>query len=977
MTPNIEFPQGEIIKSTTTRIDDLSELIQQYMEQELQGYLSLYFYKYGEYYEGFLVLLKGKVILAVANFDRIYRGREAVNHIMDEAEKNICNIDIHSYKKIYPLIKEYPSAIIEDFNVEDIMRSSEERAWISLEREEFRQKLETFKDRGYNVSKLETVMEGEIGKVRTTFEQYEHDLNTLDELKARLDDIDTSNYPKERRYIKALLRDPDNITTAKKEIIALEERSRERAVKKKATHIDAKGKHTYKDLLSYWERLGYNTSRIEKAMATKDAAVIKVEFKLYEKDVNSLQRLEAMLDQIKTKRHRAEKRALKMMMNDPENISTLKESIYQLGVKVAEEEKGGAEGSSRTTAKKVKGGPKAKAIEPKARSTKQGKTQKRTKTSSTARTTTTTTTTKTARTTRTGHSARPDERPSIIDRPATKTTTSTSTRSVQGGKKVGRKRVQGVLRSIEFGKDGSPSISPSIFGTSPEEEVEEPMVEEPPERTAPKVPAHLIKFTFDNFIVDESNRFAQVSALGVARSPGTTYNPLFLYSKSGLGKTHLLGAIYNYVLEEHPEIKVRYVTSQRFTEDIIESLQDPEFDVMRKYMDVDMLLLDDVQGIAGREGVQERFFNIFNHLHTRGNQIVLTSDRPPKDLASLEERLRTRFEGGLIADMQKPTFELRAAILIKKAAANNIFLPAEVISFIASTITSSIRELEGALTRITAEQMLHDRPITVERAQELLRDYLKDVDIASIEPVYSDTPEPSTPEEEPEPEPPVPTPPPMPEAPPDDGLSPPPMPDMPAEEPSIEAPTPIPEPVPDITPPAAVQTPTPAFEVPAHEIDPSEPYSDLGLELGFGYIFRENQPEVSYKVFSEVASRGGEHICISRVNPKHLLKKWPNLSNTKLLWLTDHATRTDIVSSRLEIIIDHLTNQIRRGNSVLLLDGLEYLVHINGFPSVLAFIRRLKDEISEYNSILIVPFNPNAIGSQDAASLERELEVYG
>ena len=241
------------------------------------------------------------------------------------------------------------------------------------------------------------------------------------------------------------------------------------------------------------------------------------------------------------------------------------------------------------------------------------------------------------------------------------------------------------------------------------------------------------RYTFETFIIGASNRFAHAAALAIAEAPARAYNPLFIWGESGLGKTHLLHAAGNYAQRLFPGMRVKYVSTEEFTNDFINSLRDDRRVAFKKsYRDIDVLLVDDIQFIEGKEGIQEEFFHTFNTLHNANKQIVISSDRPPKQLATLEDRLRTRFEWGLITDVQPPELETRIAILRKKAQMERLDVPDDVLELIASSIERNIRELEGALIRVTAFASLNRTPIDAALAEIVLRDLISDAGTIQI-----------------------------------------------------------------------------------------------------------------------------------------------------------------------------------------------------------------------------------------------------
>ncbi len=255
-------------------------------------------------------------------------------------------------------------------------------------------------------------------------------------------------------------------------------------------------------------------------------------------------------------------------------------------------------------------------------------------------------------------------------------------------------------------------------------------------RRPPAEPARLNpKYVFETFVPGSSNRFAHAAALAVAEAPAKAYNPLFIYGNSGLGKTHLLHAIGHYAQNLYPAIRVRYVNSEEFTNDFINSIGEGKAGAFqRRYREVDVLLIDDIQFLQGKEQTMEEFFHTFNTLHNANKQVVITSDLPPKELNGFEDRMRSRFEWGLITDVQPPDLETRIAILRKKAGNEGLQAPDDVLEHIASKITSNIRELEGALIRVTAFANLNRQQVDMSLAEIVLKDLITDDDTAEITP---------------------------------------------------------------------------------------------------------------------------------------------------------------------------------------------------------------------------------------------------
>jgi chromosomal replication initiator protein len=278
---------------------------------------------------------------------------------------------------------------------------------------------------------------------------------------------------------------------------------------------------------------------------------------------------------------------------------------------------------------------------------------------------------------------------------------------------------------------GERSVKLQIAERSPKAAQAEPKLREQAPRPGLSINA---KYTFDSFVIGSSNRFAHAAALAVAEAPAQAYNPLFIYGGTGLGKTHLLQAVAQYVGEQSGDLAVRYTTSETFMNDFINSLRDKRIEGFKqRYRTYDLLLVDDVQFFEHKERIQEEFFHTFNSLYESGSQIVMSSDRPPRDIATLEERLRSRFEWGLITDIQPPDLETRIAILRKRVKTDNINVPdPQVLTFIAGRVTTNIRELEGALTRVVAFCSLTGRPMNEELAQDVLKDVFPQGDLPQV-----------------------------------------------------------------------------------------------------------------------------------------------------------------------------------------------------------------------------------------------------
>ncbi|NUS45902.1 MAG: chromosomal replication initiator protein DnaA [Mycobacteriaceae bacterium] len=297
------------------------------------------------------------------------------------------------------------------------------------------------------------------------------------------------------------------------------------------------------------------------------------------------------------------------------------------------------------------------------------------------------------------------------------------------------KPVEKVEEPVVAAQNAWPSYFPSA-GAAPTMAAVDTAPAPPAPTMAPAAPSSSslnAKYTFDTFVIGASNRFAHAAAVAIAENPARAYNPLFVWGASGLGKTHLLHAAGHYAQKLFPGMRVKYVSTEEFTNDFINSLRDDrKVAFKRRYRETDVLLVDDIQFIEGKEGIQEEFFHTFNTLHNANKQIVVSSDRPPKQLATLEERLRTRFEWGLITDVQPPELETRIAILRKKARMDRLDAPHDVLELIASRIERNIRELEGALIRVTAFASLNGQALDIKLAEVVLRDLIPDTETLEI-----------------------------------------------------------------------------------------------------------------------------------------------------------------------------------------------------------------------------------------------------
>ncbi len=417
----------------------------------------------------------------------------------------------------------------------------------------------------------------------------------------------------------------------------------------------------------------------------------------------------------------------------------------------------------------------------------------------------------------------------------------------------------------------------------------------------PKGEANLVPaYTFESFVVGENNRFSQAAATAVSKIQSSAYNPLFICSGAGLGKTHLLNAIGNYVVDNFPEKKVLYVSAERFMNEFIEATKTNKKRQFRKiYRDLDFLLLDDIHFIAGQEAVQDEFFHTFNTLYKDGKQIVMTCDRPIREVPGIKDRLVSRFEAGLITDMQPAVVETRLAILKKKLESRRMVVGDDVLMFIAKRYTKNIRKLEGALNTLAAYSELMNVPPTLDAAKLSLKD------------------EPSD------------------------------------EEPEIEEEPSEPEP----------------------EIIPLERKTEK-LKVSHSYLIEEERPVKCFEYFVDNLNMGLNGMAMTRLNPKRV-REGHDVGEAQILWLTDRdGDPDDRITPVLERIIYKIEDFLNSpGKSILLIDGLDYLISNNSFDSVLRFLRRLIDEISESDTVFIMSLTPETIDEQGLKILEREMEI--
>jgi len=424
-------------------------------------------------------------------------------------------------------------------------------------------------------------------------------------------------------------------------------------------------------------------------------------------------------------------------------------------------------------------------------------------------------------------------------------------------------------------------------------------------------------YVFDNFVVGNSNHFAHAAAMAVAEEPATTYNPLFIWSGPGLGKTHLLNAIANHIMDQHPTMKITYFTTEQFIQDLVRSMKDGKLDEFRRtYRESDILIVDDVQFLAESEHGQEEFFHTFNALYTVDKQIVLASDRPPKEIATLKQRLVSRFEGGLIVEIQPPDYETRLAILQQKTADKEIEIGDEVLALIARSITNNIRELEGGLNKVVAFSSFTKRKADIDLAREVLKDILAGEEESEEE------------EEEKK--------------------------------------------------PAKKKSSKKKKEKKAEPEEETTEITEQELQPGHSYLVEEPTLRESVKLFKDNLSEGDvTGLAIIRTNPTRVEKEHKIKHLADLYWLTDRESKKNkTIEPSLEKLMWELATFLdENDNGILLLDGLDYLASANTFDAVTQFIRRVVDTVAESDGVLIVSLSPDTMDKQQVKILEREMDV--
>ncbi len=463
---------------------------------------------------------------------------------------------------------------------------------------------------------------------------------------------------------------------------------------------------------------------------------------------------------------------------------------------------------------------------------------------------------------------------------------------------------------------------PSTAATTKEDEPKEELIGEPLNP----------QYTFDTYVIGPSNQFVSAAAKAVAKKPATVYNPLFIHSSVGLGKTHLLNAIGNELLRNNPNYKIVYVTSERFTNDLLTAINKGEIEQFRaRYRSSDILMVEDIQFLEGKEATQEEFFHTFNALYNANKQICVTSDRPATKLHNLADRIVSRFEGGLIADVQPPTTEMKLIILQNQAREEKLDVPSDVLYLLAQNIKSNVRKLKGALTKIGAYASITNKPITIDMAREVLKSVVPDLDTAPNTPAGAAV----------------------------------------GSEPVFV----LDEGVKERAEVALKEDEEEELEFVIEEEPESSLLDETELIGGVSYLIEEERPNCAFKFFEKQYEKMCRGLIITRSNPT-LIKKKYDVLGAKVLWLTNRAKSANTIEPRLETMIytiEDFYEDLSEG--VILFDGVEYLVSMHGFDSVLKFVRECIDGISLSQTALIIPLNPAALPSQQASMLKREMET--
>ena len=555
--------------------------------------------------------------------------------------------------------------------VEKINKESERR-------DEIKSKLESWKEEGFDVTQLEEGLKSPLDDLEKTYSETEENINKLNTLGEQLESLDTKWHEEEANKIKDQLKNPSLIIDTEKTMAELVD------ILDKEQHQ----RKELKDQLERWREEGYNVAMMDNVMDQHVDKISEIAVTLND-NINKLKDFDNRLDALETKWFEKETVALQEKLKDPEKIEEITTELEGLETKVEENKKRREELKSKYEDWKSQ-----------------------------------------------GFNVEPLE--GVLDKEISEVEKSFETfekdleQLIELQKKMGIKPpAPGEGKEKVKGKDKEKKTEPVPEEEKAKAEKEEPVKKDQVISSGMEL---ISDFVFDSFVVGASNRFTHAAALAVAETPAEAYNPLFVYGGVGLGKTHLLNAIGNHVLENHSDLNVVYTTSEKFTNELINSIRYDKIEEFRNiYRTADILIIDDIQFLAGKESTQEEFFHTFNALYTAHKQIVISSDRPPRDIPQLEERLKSRFEGGLITDIQPPSLETKIIILRREAKKHNVDVPDEVMHIIASKVKSNIRELRGALTKIIAYSKLIKQQITEDIAKEVLKDFIGEKPTARIQ----------------------------------------------------------------------------------------------------------------------------------------------------------------------------------------------------------------------------------------------------